>query len=155
MKYKHGLIFGFAGIFLAAIFSFSACAKDDDDDPPAGKSLTVTGLGNYNGKYATATASSPMIFATASIDASSSTITYVQIADGKVTLPLWIVSESGISAYDGADTVSMQLMITTERTATMGGGSNPTVIAMAGLENVNLGASNPTVAVAASDIVEP
>jgi hypothetical protein len=151
MKLKHGLMFGFAAIFLAAIFSFTACGGDKDDDdppPPAQKSLTLTGLESYNGRYAMAMVSdsNPMIIGTASIDASDGSFTLVLISDGKAVLPLWSVDPSAgsVSKYEGSATVSGMCMIFAASPVSMGS-DIPT--RSGSFSNANLGASSPTVAV--------
>jgi hypothetical protein len=44
MKTKHGLLFGFAALFLAAMFSITACGGGDDDTPSAQTSSSFTSV---------------------------------------------------------------------------------------------------------------
>ncbi|MDR0562999.1 MAG: hypothetical protein LBG73_09970 [Spirochaetaceae bacterium] len=154
MKLKHGLMFGFAAIFLAAIFSFTACGGDKDDDdppPPAQKSLTLTGFsGIYEGMYVMASmgdTADPALSIIGAASYSSSGATLVQISGGQVVLPLWSVNQStaSVSAYNGSNTVSGMCVIYATSSVSMDGSVDS--VRYGSFSNANLGAPSPTVAV--------
>jgi hypothetical protein len=116
MKTKHGLLFGFALIALAAIFTFAGCPTDDDDGGGGGGSsaagtLTITGLADHNGKYVIAendTSSAITgvyrLFAAASSMSSTSSVTGVKIENGQAVLKVFNYQGGGNTlAYTGSD----------------------------------------------------
>ena len=95
--------------------------------PPAGGYITITGIpATYNGMWAaldTMTFIIPghVVGGFASIDVGTQTITLVQISDGSVRLPAWIVSADGstVQRFSGSGTMDGILTIASAQTAIM------------------------------------
>jgi len=89
-------------IALAVIigFSFTACANDDESGDSS-SSLTITGLGDYNGKYAIAIGVvgkegiEADVIAAADINFSTQSGKGGKITNGSVTLKVWNYSAAG------------------------------------------------------------
>jgi hypothetical protein len=116
MNKKHGLLFGFAVIALAAIFTFTGCPAEDDgggggDDGVKGK-LTITNLpAEANGSYvivAFGSSSIKNIFSLAekptSTDNGAKVLKAVKITGTSVTIPLWKLEPGSWVAYDKSET---------------------------------------------------
>jgi hypothetical protein len=113
MKTKHGLFFGFAILLIAVMFTVVGCKNDVDDSIlRTSGSFTLTGLPEYNGKYAQASGLLPNTTTTVLVGIGSlkdTGPTGVQISEGTVTLPLYTVNDSDpmtLYAYSGSDIVA-------------------------------------------------
>ncbi|MDR2193515.1 MAG: hypothetical protein LBP19_03475 [Treponema sp.] len=117
MNKKHGILFGFAVLLTAAIFTFAGCGGDDDDDEPA-STLTITGIPEtYNNKYAAVYGeieegeASTIVVAIANNEGKAK-----QIKGGSVTLSVFSVEVDGedidLTPYTGnAEEVEINLGI--------------------------------------------
>jgi hypothetical protein len=122
MNKKHGLLFGFAALFLAAMFSFTACSSGGDDDdgggggtslPAAKGKIKVSGLDSYNGKYiwGSGMAGGNLLYGITDFTGDSSELTFklVKITGGTAEIPLYRLNQNTTSAsdiliaYDGND----------------------------------------------------
>jgi len=108
-------IFGIVALVAAIGFSVVGCESEEEEDDDG--ELTITGLGDYNGKYAIAIGGNEKedglrLWAAASIDMEKQIITGSKISGGSVTLKVW-KRESGdkLSSYSGNDTVLMSVAI--------------------------------------------
>jgi hypothetical protein len=126
MKTKHGFLFGFAVIAIAAMFTLAGCPTEDDGggpgtDPGTGAALTITGLAAHNGKYVIAddNTSSEItgvyrLIAAASSMSSNSSVTGVKIENGQAVLKVYNYQGGGdpTLAYTGSDqNVSLRVFV--------------------------------------------
>jgi ABC-type cobalt transport system substrate-binding protein len=109
------------GILVLAVvigFSFITCG-DGDDGGGGGNSgkLTITGLGDYNGKYACAWGSDSTeteeLIAAKSINFSRGEIVCERINGGSVVLNVWVLNRSGTNGakYNGSDNIMFEVDI--------------------------------------------
>jgi len=108
-------IFKFLGIIaLVALigFSMAACGGDDNPSGPGNElpatsgSLTINGLGSYNGKFAIASGETDNdyeLIAAAGASFTASSITGGKITNGSVTLKVWKTGENEPQSYNGND----------------------------------------------------
>ena len=104
-------------IALVAVIWFSMVSCDDDDGGSGG-GLTITGLTDYNGKYAIAMEDGDDdngLFAAVKVNGSK--VTGGKIASGSITLKVW--KGDGKSNYTGSDTKSFDVLILSKETIDM------------------------------------
>jgi hypothetical protein len=102
-------LFGVIALVAVIGFSFAACGGDDDDDNGGGGggTFTLTNMpSQYNGKYAFIVGGNNDgigLYGAQSINMSTETFTLPQIANGRVSIPLWLANEStnSVSKYSG------------------------------------------------------
>jgi hypothetical protein len=85
------------------------CGSDDGDSSSTGGGFTLTDIpAEYNGKYAFLYAENQSVYIMGcqSVNMSTETAALVQISNGKVSIPMWILNESNgsVSKYSGNDT---------------------------------------------------
>ena len=105
---KKKILLGLAAIVL--VFSLTACGDGaggggGGDDPG---SLTITGLGDFDGEYALALPwdppPTPGLLAAAAVNISAMSLTGGLIEDGEVTLKVWSWDGgTGVEPYSGSD----------------------------------------------------
>ncbi|MDR2194524.1 MAG: hypothetical protein LBP19_08690 [Treponema sp.] len=94
MNKKHGILFGFAVLLTAAIFTFAGCGGDDDDEPAS--TLTITGISeDYNDKYAAVYGEIEEGEASTIVVALANNKKAKQIKNGSVTLSVFSVEGEG------------------------------------------------------------
>jgi len=109
--------FKFLGIVtLVATIGFSMAGCKSGDDDSGGGGLTITGLGDYNGKYAFAAGfimeTEEEFLAAASFNMKKQIITGGKISGGSVTLKVWKAeADDKVSSYSGNDTMYMNVFI--------------------------------------------
>jgi len=97
-------------LVMALVFGMTVVGcndSDSGDDDKKGGAFVLTDIpAAYNGKYAyfMGENSSITILGCKSVNMTTETTTLVQIANGKVSLPLWSFSDFGLSRYSGNDT---------------------------------------------------
>jgi hypothetical protein len=100
--------FGIIAIVAVIGFSFAACGGDDDGG--SGGTLTITDIPEtYNGKYVRFVGMpASYIIGAKSVNKNGMnvTTTNVQIKNGKVSLPMWVLSSGDISRYSGNHTLT-------------------------------------------------
>jgi hypothetical protein len=116
MKRKHGFFVGFAVLLITAMFTAAGCDNGGDDTTPP-FTLTITNLGNWNGRYVLAIYDindnvSIMGFAPGS-NGNYSAVTMPQITGGSATLEIWRVNWNArppaLSPYTDSDTVTFDV----------------------------------------------
>ena len=117
-------------IALAAVIGFAFTACGDGDKTSGGTSstsstsggLTITGLGEYDGRYVIASGETPgeelALLAASSYDLNQQSLTGATISNGKATLKVWSSSYNGggISNYNGNDKAGFQVLIASNAT---------------------------------------
>jgi len=116
----------FLGIIaLAAVigFSMAACGDDGSDGGDGIKigstsgRLTITGLGDYNGKFVRADddGDDDLI---ACENLSITNVTNGTISNGSVTLKVWKFSETGVGNFNGSGQITFWVSIFSKKTMT-------------------------------------
>jgi len=100
-------------LILAVIgFSMTACQEEEE----GGGTFTVTGIPpEHNGKYAMFLGRSGNVhfMGAQSHDTTTNDVTFVQIANGSVSLPMWTSNDDGetFARYSGNDTVGLSRLV--------------------------------------------
>ena len=82
--------------------SFTACSNDDDDSSDSAGGLTITGLGDYNGKYAAGIGSvDGSVYALSSINLSTGSGKGSKITNGSVNLNVYTAATGAIFNGNG------------------------------------------------------
>jgi hypothetical protein len=95
---------------------------DDDDDGGSGGTFTLTNIPNeYNGNYAMYSAVNdlPLLVGAQSINLDTGVITCVRIANGSVSLPMWVAGNSGYTRFSGNRTTQDESYFLIVSTATV------------------------------------
>jgi hypothetical protein len=100
---------GMLAMVLALGMTVVGCEDGSTDDKKTDGTFVLTDIpATYNGKYACFEAENSNVYIVGcqSVNMSTGTITPVQISNGRVSLPMWIVNSSNnsVSKYSGNDT---------------------------------------------------
>jgi len=89
--------------------SMAAC----EEESGGSGELTITGLGDYNGKFAMASGGFGQggLFAADDYSEKNMSFTLGEIKEGKVTLNVWISTDTDVSGYDGSDKITLSVAI--------------------------------------------
>ena len=123
----NNLWMGILAVVFAATIGVVGCNNDPTDNNGGGGTLTVTDIpAQYNGKYVRfvgmlMSQQQYIIGAKSiSINGTKAAITSVQIKNGKVSLPMWVLSGSGgVSRYSGNNTFTQYQSIDIYDTETL------------------------------------
>jgi hypothetical protein len=114
-------------IALVAVIGFSMVACGEADDGGGGGDpgkLTITGLGDYNGKYVIAAgeAGTKVFWAVKSMNISEGEVIYEKINGGSVVLNVWEIDTASNKSkdYKGSDTIGFQVSIFSKEKANFG-----------------------------------
>jgi hypothetical protein len=119
MKRKHGFFFGFAVLLITAMFAAAGCDNGDDNGTLSPSTLTITGLGSWNGSYILAYREisddiSIMGIAPGS-NGNYNAVTMPGITGGRATLEIWRVDYTArppaLSPYTDSGTVTFDAEI--------------------------------------------
>ena len=111
-------------LVMALVFGMTVVGcndSDSGDDDKKGGAFVLTDIpAAYNGKYAylMGEGSRTEIMGCQKINMTTGTVTLPKIENGRVSLPLWSLSDSGLSKYSGNDTGEVSVAIFDTATVT-------------------------------------